>query len=931
MPNCEQMLQRQKVLADFGEFALESQDLDAILTEACRLVADVLGTGRAKILEIQHDGTVFLVRAGVGWAADVVGHVRLPVSEHSLESYSIAIGRPVVTQDIRAETRFTGSAFMRAAGVIALANAPIFLPGRKAYGLLQVDATEPRDFTPEDTEFLRTYTIILGPLIDRLHKLHALDASEVRQAFLLRLSDELQPLAEPRAIMEIAVGALAGQLDVSQVGYASVQPDGRTIRAQVRYADRESPQPRSRDMELLGSELLARQRAGHTIALADVGHLAAANPELWQTLDARAFVSVPLVRGGRLVTVLYAAHRVPRTWTPDEISLIEQVAARTWDAVERAEAERALRASEERFRSLAEQAEAGIVLVDADDRVTFANDRYCEILGRARTELVGRSMRELTHPEDWPANARLLRRTLAEGIPFTIEKRYLRPDATPVWVRNAVSALREAGGQIVGGCIIAIDITERREAEERLGASEARLRLALDASRLGVWSFEVESDRFVFDARTAEISGLAPVGQLDANTIWAAVHPEDRALLQARLAEVLDPGGSGWSQAEGRFIHPDGAVRWIQARAQIVHADGQRQPGARVLGTLLDISEQRAAELALRASKARLRTLVEGVPHLVWRATAWGDRTWSSPQWCAYTGLSELASRGLGWLEAVHPQDRGGVMAAWRATEQLEALMVEHRLHDVQAACYRWFSTRAVPVRDVISGEITEWFGTSTDIDALRQLQERQSVMVAELQHRTRNLIGVVRSVAQQTLKNARSLDVFRVQFNDRLSALSRVQSLLSRSEQAPITLRTLIQSELDALGAAAMQDRINLVGPTVALRKATVQTFALALHELATNARKYGALTNERGRLEITWCTYQDEQGGSRLLLEWFEAGIVRLSESREPVRRGYGRELIEKALPYALKARTCYALNESELRCSIDIPLTDGLFMKN
>ena len=147
----ESLLKRQRVLADFGEFALECQDLDQVLNEACRLVADVLGTGRSKILEIQHGGQSLFVRAGVGWASDVVGQVRLPMSEHSSESFSIDAGRPVITQDIGQETRFTVPEFMRKAGVVALVNAPIFLPGKKPYGLLQVDATEPRDFSDADT------------------------------------------------------------------------------------------------------------------------------------------------------------------------------------------------------------------------------------------------------------------------------------------------------------------------------------------------------------------------------------------------------------------------------------------------------------------------------------------------------------------------------------------------------------------------------------------------------------------------------------------------------------------------------------------------------------------------------------------------------------------------------------------------------------
>ncbi|KQQ15979.1 LuxR family transcriptional regulator [Methylobacterium sp. Leaf122] len=180
MPSHEQMMKRQRVLADFGEFVLRSENLDEVLAEACRLVAEACGITRTKILEIQQDGQALFVRAGVGWDPGIVGQLRLPMREPSSETFAIKEGEPTITQDIRKEERFDVPEFMKEAGVIAFANVPIFLPGRKAYGLLEVDATEPRDFGDEDTEFLRTYAIILGPVIDRLQSVSALRLTEER-------------------------------------------------------------------------------------------------------------------------------------------------------------------------------------------------------------------------------------------------------------------------------------------------------------------------------------------------------------------------------------------------------------------------------------------------------------------------------------------------------------------------------------------------------------------------------------------------------------------------------------------------------------------------------------------------------------------------------------------------------------------------------
>ena len=150
MPDLEQMVRRQGVLAGFGDFALRSEDLDEVLTEACRLVGEALGTGRAKVLEIERDGRSLLVRAGVGWRPDVVGRLRLPMAERSSETFSIEAGGPLVTLHIRAEDRFGAPPFLRVGRAGTLANVPILLTGAEAYHLAQVDAIEPRRFGRED-------------------------------------------------------------------------------------------------------------------------------------------------------------------------------------------------------------------------------------------------------------------------------------------------------------------------------------------------------------------------------------------------------------------------------------------------------------------------------------------------------------------------------------------------------------------------------------------------------------------------------------------------------------------------------------------------------------------------------------------------------------------------------------------------------------
>jgi two-component sensor histidine kinase len=188
----------------------------------------------------------------------------------------------------------------------------------------------------------------------------------------------------------------------------------------------------------------------------------------------------------------------------------------------------------------------------------------------------------------------------------------------------------------------------------------------------------------------------------------------------------------------------------------------------------------------------------------------------------------------------------------------------------------------------------------------------------------------VVRSIANQTLAASDSLDVFRTKFEDRLGALARVQGLLSRSDQDPITIEMIVRMELAALGAEEALNRMRLSGPDVPLQNAMVQTLSLALHELATNARKYGALSNESGRLTVAWRVITFERGEKRLTLDWIETWVgSRATEAAECAppgeepRHGYGRELIERVLPHSLGAITRYELNETSVRCTIDVPL--------
>ena len=241
-----------------------------------------------------------------------------------------------------------------------------------------------------------------------------------------------------------------------------------------------------------------------------------------------------------------------------------------------------------------------------------------------------------------------------------------------------------------------------------------------------------------------------------------------------------------------------------------------------------------------------------------------------------------------------------------------------------------WYLTRLKPYRtveDKIDGVVV----TFVDIgerrraeDALRDSESRMRIMVGELQHRTRNLIGVVMALADRTAVGAENLDDFRASFGDRLGALARVQVLQSRAAPAGgVTFDELLASELSAQ-SAQNGGVLTVEGPKgLALRPISVQALAMALYELTTNALKYGALGKRNGRLGIHWRA-ETENGAPWIFVDWKERGVDTARAPAGSNEDGSGRRLIEDALPYQFGARTTFAIEPDGVHCTIALPLS-------
>lgn len=322
----------------------------------------------------------------------------------------------------------------------------------------------------------------------------------------------------------------------------------------------------------------------------------------------------------------------------------------------------------------------------------------------------------------------------------------------------------------------------------------------------------------------------------------------------------------------------------------------------------------------LQLSQDELRLLTTTTPQLVWRSLDDGQWTSGSPQWESYTGQTDPQANGRGWLEIVHPDDRDQTMQAWHAAQARGELAVEHRLRRNADGAYRWFQTRAVPRQDGDEGT-RMWFGISAEIHDLRALQDRQGVLLAELQHRVRNTLAGMRALVRRSAEPDGPATDYVAHLDGRLNAFARVASAVARDPTAGVGLEGLVADELRA-SLAAEGERARIAGPRVLLQPKAAEVLGLALHELATNAIKYGALAAPFGQIRVSWQIAETDET-SCLVLTWRER---RLSHSIvPPTHRGFGLDTLERTLPYELGARTTLAFAPDGLVCTMMIPLTD------
>ncbi len=335
-----------------------------------------------------------------------------------------------------------------------------------------------------------------------------------------------------------------------------------------------------------------------------------------------------------------------------------------------------------------------------------------------------------------------------------------------------------------------------------------------------------------------------------------------------------------------------------------------------------DLIERSQSEELLRHADERLRQFGEASSDILWMRDAETMRwTYLTSAFEEIYGLSrEEALTGddfANWAELIVPEDRERALESIDRVRKGERAEFEYRVLRPSDGRIAWLRNTDFPIFDE-SGRVATIGGIGKDVTALKQAAQHQQTLLAELQHRVRNTLALVRSIARRTSDNSSSVEEMIAHFEGRLDAFSRVQAKLTRRADSRVDLTSLIEDEILA-HAAREGGRVRIEGPEVALEPKLAERLSLAVHELATNAVKHGALGNGKGKVRIAW-ELQHQSNGGMLLFNWQESG-VRLDE--KPEREGFGMDLLRRSLPYDLGAETEVEFRPNGLHFQLRMPL--------
>jgi PAS domain S-box-containing protein len=534
----------------------------------------------------------------------------------------------------------------------------------------------------------------------------------------------------------------------------------------------------------------------------------------------------------------------------------------------------------------------------------------------------GRFLQQV-HP-DYRGNLKALVRSLSPDNPsYSATFQFDRSDGRQVWQEETGKGEFDRTGRLLRIKGLTRDITERKQAELALAERNTQLALAGKAGLVATFAYDVKTGRVQISEGYAAIYGF-PEGTTEiARSQWRAlVLPDDLERLESRRKQAFSDRQREY-RLEYRVILPDGGVRWIETRS-FVSYDGEGRP-QRVAGVNIDVTERRRMEQILTDRNRQLQ--LAGKAALVGsfaididavREDFSSQHLQFSPGFAAIYGLpEETVEISVGdWRSLVHPDDiaqflehRQELFAERRGEHHAEFRIVR------PCGTIRWIETRSFVEYDQ-AGHAKRLVGVNIDITERKRAEEGRKILNAELDHRVKNALATVTAVISHTRQGSRSVADFAAALEGRIRSMAATHELLSSRHWQELSLIELIRREL-APYAASKNTEIS--GPTVLLKPEAGQALAMVLHELATNAAKYGALSTNKGRVLIHWDRRLNGRPLSNLVLEWREVGGPRVDA---PGKSSYGTNTIHDLIPYEFGGTVDLVFAPEGVRCRLELP---------
>jgi len=557
-----------------------------------------------------------------------------------------------------------------------------------------------------------------------------------------------------------------------------------------------------------------------------------------------------------------------------------------------------------------------IIAVDVNGLVTAWNEGARRTLGWSEAEMLGRPAEVIFTDED-RANAIPkveMSRALADGRGMD-ERWHVRRDTSRFWASGEMMPLRDVDGSHIGFLKILRDRTEQRLEAERQRADAEFMRGVLSSSADCIKVLDLDGHLLSMNEggqRTMEVSDFNAIRGCRWPDFWQGEgHVQAKAALDAARA-----GGVGRFQAIADTMAGNPRYWDVQVTA-VLGADGQPE---RLLSISRDVSVAMLAERALRESEEHRRLAVEAAEIGTWafevpaRTLHWDDRCRTLFGFAP----DEAVTVGI-YLRGIHPADRDRVIAVTRAALDPTGSGVsqaEYRTVGLADGIERWVAAMGRATFE--GGQAVRLVGTVMDVTTRRRAEEQARLLADELQHRVKNMLAMVQAIVRQTLRMALTPAAAGDAIDSRLAAMGRAHEMLTRNGWEGSELRAVVGAALHPHDDGAAS-RFRIDGPSAWLPAQAAMSLTLLLHELGTNAAKYGALSVATGHVELSWTVEAPAgtAGGRNLHLVWRERGGPPVEV---PPTRGFGSKLIERGLASALNGSAVLTFPREGVICRVE-----------